>query len=122
MEDDQEKISELVNVFAILSGVATKEQVKGICSAIVNEQLAPCSLSMTLYKYQALMKVDKNAYQKWILEKVRTTYKKMLDAGATSVWEIEDCIAVFGDAGSLCHAWSSVPVYVFHELGVIKYV
>lgn len=122
MEEDQEKISELVNVFAILSGVATKEQVKGICSAIVNEQLAPCSLSMTLYKYQALMKVDKNAYQKWILEKVRNTYKKMLDAGATSVWEIEDCIAVFGDAGSLCHAWSSVPVYVFHELGVIKYV
>ena len=34
----------------------------------------------------------------------------MQDYGATSVWETIDGGAAFGNAGSLSHAWSSIPV------------
>lgn len=121
MEEGEDMCAELVNVFAILSGVATKEQQEDICKAIVEEKMPPCSLSMTLYKYKALMLCNKDKYKNWIIDKVRGVYKKMLDAGATSVWEVEDCIATFGDAGSMCHAWACVPVYLFHELGLVNY-
>lgn len=121
MEEGEDMCAELVNVFAILSGVATKEQQEDICKAIVEEKMPSCSLSMTLYKYKALMLCGKDKYKNWIIDKVRGVYKKMLDAGATSVWEVEDCIATFGDAGSMCHAWACVPVYLFHELGLVNY-
>jgi hypothetical protein len=121
MEEGEDMCAELVNVFAILSGVATKEQQEYICKAIVEEKMPPCSLTMTLYRYKALMLCNKDKYKNWIIDKVRGVYKKMLDAGATSVWEIEDCIAVFGDAGSLCHAWACVPIYIFHEFGLVNY-
>ena len=121
MEEGEDMCSELVNVFAILSGVATKEQQNDICEAIVKQKLPPCSLSMSLYKYQALILSGKDKYKDWIIDTVRQTYKKMLDAGATSVWEVEDCIATFGDAGSLCHAWGCVPIYLFHQLGLANY-
>ena len=67
------------------------------------------------------VRVSKDKYKNWMIDKVRGVYKKMLDAGATSVWEVEDCIATFGDAGSMCHAWACVPVYLFHELGLVNY-
>jgi len=40
----------------------------------------------------------------------------MLDAGATSFWETELGECDFDRAGSLCHAWSSMPVYYYSIL------
>ena len=49
-------------------------------------------------------------------EEVCDQYQKMLDAGTTSFWETEDGESAFDRAGSLCHAWSSMPVYYYHLL------
>lgn len=38
---------------------------------------------------------------------------KMLDAGATSFWEMKDGWKDFDGAGSLCHGWSAIPVYFY---------
>lgn len=40
----------------------------------------------------------------------------MLDAGATSFWETELGESDFENAGSLCHGWSSLPIYYFNLL------
>ena len=42
---------------------------------------------------------------------------RMLRAGATSFWET-DLASDFYRAGSLCHGWSSIPIYVFEKLGL----
>ena len=44
----------------------------------------------------------------------------MLYAGATSFWETTNGASDFGFAGSLCHGWSAVPIYIFwrYMLGV----
>ena len=40
---------------------------------------------------------------------------KMVFAGATSFWETGDGGDAFGKAGSLCHGWSTIPVYFWHK-------
>jgi hypothetical protein len=40
----------------------------------------------------------------------------MLAEDATSFWETEDGAAAFGNAGSLCHGWSALPIYYLHKL------
>jgi hypothetical protein len=75
---------------------------------------------MNIWKYEALISVNAEGYKEFILNEIRNNYKKMLDAGSTTVWETLEGSAAFGNAGSLCHGWSAVPVYVFHKLGVAK--
>ena len=53
-----------------------------------------------------------------MLSEIRQNYKKMLDAGSDTVWETLDGASAFNLAGSLCHGWSAVPVYIFHRLGI----
>jgi hypothetical protein len=40
----------------------------------------------------------------------------MLKEGATSFWETLLGAADFGGAGSLCHGWTAIPVYMFDQL------
>ena len=63
---------------------------------------------------------DRAAYEAYVLDEIRTVYGKMLDAGSTTVWETALGSVDFHNAGSLCHGWSAVPIYVFYRLGVAK--
>jgi hypothetical protein len=60
---------------------------------------------------QALAKVDR---QDIIARFLRDGWCRMIDLGATTIWE------TWGDGGSLCHAWSTTPAYdlATHCLGV----
>ena len=66
------------------------------------------------------MLTDEKKYKDFILNEIRTNYKKMLDAGSTTVWETVNGSSDFDNAGSLCHGWSAVPIYVYHRLGIAK--
>ena len=45
----------------------------------------------------------------------------MLDDGSTTVWETLEGAEAFHNAGSLCHGWSAVPIYVYHRLGMVDH-
>ena len=60
------------------------------------------------------MKGDK--YHDFIINDIKTRYKKMLDKGATSFYETEDGEDAFGGAGSLCHGWSAMPIYYLNRI------
>ena len=77
--------------------------------------MIPVSLSMTTFLYDGLLKTD-SGYRDFILENIKTKYKKMLDAGTTTFWENEDSILDSKAVESLCHGWSALPVYYFHIL------
>jgi len=51
-----------------------------------------------------------------ILSELDTTYKYMLDRGATTFWETIKGADDFGGAGSLCHGWSALPIYYYEIL------
>jgi hypothetical protein len=115
----EEKYSELVNALAILCGAAKGKVAEYICEELVKSQeLTKATLSMVCFKYDALLKVNKEKYGTFILKDIEEKYKKMLDAGATSFWETELGEADFNKAGSLCHGWSTMPIYYFNILGL----
>lgn len=111
----------LGNALAVLCKAASGKEAADICDQIVLGNAIPSSLSMNIWKYEALLLTNEEKYKDYILNEIRTDYKKMLDAKSTTVWETIDGSAAFKNAGSLCHGWSAVPVYIFHRLGIAKH-
>jgi len=113
MTEGGDEYTVLGNSLAILAGLTSKKESEIICEKMVNGELCDCSLSMKIFKYDALLATDKAKWQEWILGEIRREYGKMLDAGSTTVWETADGAVAFGNAGSLCHGWSAVPIYFY---------
>ena len=117
----RDEICELGNSLAILAGVVTPDEARVIADEMVKNTMLTASLSMTIFKYDALITTDTEKYKDYILDEIRHNYKTMLDAGSDTVWET---MGGAGEsplqAGSLCHGWSAVPVHVYRKLGMVK--
>lgn len=103
---------ELANALSVLADVTTYEESKKICELLTQGDLISCSLSMKCFIYDALLKTDKEKYKDFILSDIRRNYTPMLVTG--TVWETVIGKEDFGGAGSLCHGWSSMPIYYFN--------
>lgn len=108
--DDRSFKSQLGNSFALLIGLGDERTVKALKS---DKNLLETSLSMLIYKYDALLAATPDN-KEFILNEIRELYGYMLDHGATTFWETMLGEADFGGAGSLCHGWSALPVYYYH--------
>lgn len=110
--------SVLVNALGILCGAVEGAEAEKLARKLSDHAngWTPATLSMVCFLYDALLKVDREKYRSFILKDIDTKYQKMLDAGATSFWETEEGESAFDRAGSLCHAWSSMPVYYYSIL------
>lgn len=109
--------SQLGNALAILCGAVTGSQAKSLCERLEKDQsMTKVSLSMLCFKYDAWLKVDRARYAPVILEDIERVYKPMVEYGSTTVWETEIGQSDFGNAGSLCHGWSAMPIYYYHIL------
>ena len=115
---DKDKYSVLANSLCILCGACPKNLQADIAEKIVNEDtvLIKNTLSMNVFRFDALLSVDKNAYTPYVLNQIDTIYGKMLDADATTFWETELGEKDFDGAGSLCHGWSAIPIYYYKTL------
>ena len=71
---------------------------------------------MRAFKYDALLKVNRDKYKEYILTDIEEHYIPMLDGGTGTVWETDLGWQDFSNAGSLCHGWSAIPIYYYHEL------
>ena len=72
---------------------------------------------MKAFKYDALLKNNREKYKDSVLSEIRKTYKIMVDSGLGTVWETIEGETAFDNAGSLCHGWSAIPIYYFDILG-----
>ena len=106
--------TELVNALAIKAGVVTGKEAESICDSLASGEFIPCSLSMKCQVYDALIMTDKEKYKDFILNDIRKTYKPMIETG--TVWETVIGASDFDNAGSLCHGWSSTPIYYYSLL------
>lgn len=117
LKNDEEAI-ELANSLAIVSGIADEKMAVEICEKLAGGEFLDSTLSMKPYKYDALLKVDKEKYNDIILNEIRETFKVMLDSGSSTVWEVVEGDAAFKDNGSVCHGWSANPVYYYNLLSL----
>lgn len=107
--------TELCNAYAVLTETATGARAEKICAILAdkNNGLVECTLSMLSFKYDALLKVDKERYSAYILGDIDKKYTHMLSEGATSFWETMKGWRDFDSAGSLCHGWAALPIYYY---------
>lgn len=114
------QFSVLTNSLCLLCGAAesvNKSRILEILS--VNGEgtdAVPNTLSMNCFRFDALLKEDRETYAPIILAEIDRVYGYMLDRGATTFWE-----TILGDkdfdlAGSLCHGWSALPAYYYATL------
>lgn len=81
-------------------------------SADKEGKLVPISLSHSIFKFEALLKRPE-AYARMVFDTVAHDFGFMLRKGATTFWETIQGADDFDKAGSLCHGWSAVPVYLY---------
>lgn len=110
--------SQLANALCILCGACPKESLEEVAEKIAcgNTGWVETTLSMNIFRYNALLKVNREKYTEFILSEIDKVYGRMLAEGATSFWETLNGESDFDGAGSLCHGWSAIPIYYYHVL------
>lgn len=109
-------MTELTQALAVLAK-AGDENIRGRAlsrMARPDSGLAGAGLSQSFYTFEALM-TRPELFAVKVLDRIEHTWGSMLDAGATTFWETHIGAGDFNKAGSLCHGWSAVPVYVFYH-------
>ncbi len=111
--------AELTQALALYAGVCPKERRAALRELLASGTLEPVSLSSSVFKYDALLQ-NGYKYGPQVLDEIASRWGNMLFNGATTVWETDLGAEDFDRAGSLCHAWSSIPVYIYgaYVLGV----
>ena len=102
------------NALAVYSGIVKGAEAERICDLIASGGGGiACTLSANFFKYEALLKTNAEKYKDFVFDEIRKDYGMMLEKGATSFWETLEGADAFEKAGSLCHGWSAVPIYIF---------
>ena len=117
------EFSRHANMFAVVSGVADDEMKQHIADALEGESLPPVGTPyMSVFESLALARCGRTAAA---LAKVHTIWGGMLAQGATTFWEgfdpaqkdEEHLVFYTRPYGkSLCHAWSSGPLFLLPEI------
>ena len=108
--------SELVQALMVCSGIADERQKTILCDRMATKDngLLPTTLGYSMFKYDALM-LSPDRYAAFVRQDVADVWGHMLFSGATSFWETQRGAWDFAHAGSLCHGWSAVPIYIVHK-------
>ncbi len=116
-------ISVLANALGFLSGAISKDEADNVLELIKQNGMSSgdynvvdTTLSMDTFRYEALLKADRERFKDDILNEIDRVYFDMLKCGATSFWETKIGAADFHNAGSLCHGWSAMPILYYETL------
>jgi len=105
---------EHVQLMMLFAGAVPPERQPGVLRRLLagDGSLIPVTLSPMPYLVQAMFKFDYGAEARnFIRRKLEQNYYPMLDGHSTTLWETAKGGDDFVYAGSLCHGWSSMPVY-----------
>jgi hypothetical protein len=120
IKGEKEHYSELIQALSLCAGICEKSNAIIIRSVLAddNNDLVKISLSNSLFKFEALLQDRK--YSNRVLDLIEKTWGYMLYNKATTFWETIKGADYFEFAGSLCHGWSAIPLYVYYAyyLGV----
>lgn len=121
-------VTRYANMFALLLGYLDQEKAAEVKkNVLMNDQVQKITTPyMRFYELAALCEAGEEAY---VMKEILNYWGGMLDAGATSFWEVYDPAekgaaryAMYGRpfGKSLCHAWGASPIYLLgrYFLGV----
>ena len=116
-----DRYSVLTNALCLLCGAAdgldtTRIEALLSCNAAGMADCIPDTLSMQIFRFDALLQTAPEKYTPVILDEIDRTCLTMLRSGATTFWETIKGEADFDGAGSLCHGWSALAIYYYEKL------
>jgi len=100
-----QKISEQANSWAVVFGAVESEMASSVVEALFDTHEATVHAATPYFSYYVLNALARTGRHERSLEYIREHWKKMLDWGATTWWE------VWEPKASLCHGWSSGPTH-----------
>ena len=114
---DENKLTHDLTQAMMLYIEATPEDKKErVAELIKSETLIPCTLSMTIFAYEGLLKVSYDNHE-YINGHIKTVWSKMIRSNTDTFWETALGADDFDYAGSLCHGWAAVPIYIWGKYG-----
>lgn len=109
---DEKAMHALTQGLLLYVNAIPEEYREAVAQAIMSGKLIPSSLSMTIYVYEALLRLGEE-YRAYVIHEIERIWGGILLTGADTFWETVEGSSAFDFAGSLCHGWSAVPVYLF---------
>ncbi|MBQ8718770.1 MAG: hypothetical protein IJY66_05845 [Clostridia bacterium] len=110
--------AQLTQALALCCGACPSDQASRVRENLAHDAtLHEVTLSYSIFRYDALLQDE--AYHAFVLDEIDRIWGGMLAQGATTFWETAAGERDFGGAGSLCHGWSAVPVYVYWRYGAV---
>lgn len=108
-------LAELTQALVLLAGGCPEERAARLRERLAHSNdMIPVTLTNALIKYQALLQ-SPDRYLPLILDDIARQWGAMAFSGATSVWETALGAEDFHRAGSLCHGWSAVPLFIYYR-------
>lgn len=111
--------SDFVQILAMHEGIVATRRAGRVLGNLRAGHFAGMTLSSMVYLVRALVRHDEGS-RRFVRAVLAKNWDPMVFAGATSFWETALGADDFDKAASLCHAWSSLPVYYYQAcvLGV----
>ncbi len=104
--------AQLTQALMLLCGACpADEQARARERLMYDASLLPVTLSHSVFRYDALLADP--SYLPAVMQEIEAVWGGMIRAGATTFWETAKGESDFGNAGSLCHGWSAIPVYIY---------
>lgn len=113
---EKEPSHELTQSMMMFCNAVPGQWKKEVINTIKSKKLIPCSLSMTIYTYEVLLQYSKDNYA-YVEADMESIWSKMLCTNTDTFWETDEGADAFSYAGSLCHGWSAVPIYIWGKYG-----
>lgn len=111
---------ELVQALALNEAIVPHALRETLVETLLGNTLPQCTLSASYYLVPALLSHSPETRQ-WITKRLTYTFEQIILSGATSLWETAAGGRDFDFAGSLCHGWGAIPIYLHQAsaLGVL---
>jgi len=110
-------LAQLTQALAVCSGVTPEALLEKVLPRLTDSALVPVTLSHSIFQFDALMKRPET-YSRWVFDHVADVWGDMLCRNATTFWETAKGAWDFSHAGSLCHGWSAVPLYLYYAYAI----
>ena len=109
----EDGFDELTQSLALFCGITDDKRVLDSLSDPEND-IVKCTLSTSLFKYEIMFSKG-GEYIDRAIDEIAEIWGGMLFVGSDTFWEVAPGDKSFGIAGSRCHGWSSLPVYIMFK-------
>ncbi|MBQ9503370.1 MAG: family 78 glycoside hydrolase catalytic domain [Lentisphaeria bacterium] len=108
--EDAKFLHEHTQALMLFNGLVPHGKIPALLEKIRRGGLVSCTYSSMPFLIRALMRFGKDV-QDYAASRVFEAFDSLTLLGATTLWENPADGSLGGDAASLCHGWSSLPVY-----------